>query len=263
MTLDLRQRMDFAVSVSSQAGEIALRWFRNPDLAVETKSDASPVTLADREIESYLVARIRDAFPEDGILGEEHGEAPSRSGSRWIIDPIDGTRSFARGVPLFGTMLALETDGAYLVGVIHMPACGETVYAAKGLGAWWRIEDRAVVPARVSGVRSLDEAHLLCTSPKGFAKHGAEAAFRELLSRAEATRTWGDCYAYALVATGRAEIVVDPAMAIWDAAALIPILQEAGGAYTDWQGRARPDSGNGVGTNGWLHEEVLKILARA
>jgi histidinol-phosphatase len=257
---DLHSRLEFAVRVAREAGDHTLRYFRLPDLEVESKADLSPVTRADREAETLLTERIRTAYPADGILGEELGETPSKNGCRWILDPIDGTRSFARGIPLFGTLVGMEMNHECLVGVIHMPACREIVYAAKGEGAWWQVENETPRPARVSTVRSLSGAHFICTSPEGFVKRGQEAAFRELLSRVGATRTWGDCYAYALVATGRAEFVVDPVMAAWDAAALIPILQEAGGAFTDWDGKARFDGGNGVGSNGWLHEEVLRIM---
>ena len=257
---ELRSRLEFAVRAAREAGDHTLRYFRRPDLEVESKADLSPVTRADRESETLLTERIRDAYPMDGILGEELGEIPSRNGYRWILDPIDGTRSFARGIPLFGTLVGLEMNGESVIGVIHMPACRETVYAAKGDGAWWQVENEALRTARVSSVRTLAEAHFLCTSPEGFVKSAQEPVFRQLLARSGATRTWGDCFAYALVATGRAEFVVDPVMAAWDAAALIPILQEAGGAFTDWNGKVRFDGGNGIGSNGSLHDEVLKIL---
>lgn len=257
---ELRSRLEFAVRVAREAGDHTLRYFRRPDLEVESKADLSPVTRADREAETLLTECIRDAYPMDGILGEELGEIPSRNGYRWILDPIDGTRSFARGIPLFGTLVGLEMNGESVIGVIHMPACRETVYAAKGEGAWWQVENEAPRTARVSSVRTLAEAHFLCTSPEGFVKYAQEPVFRQLLARAGSMRTWGDCYAYALVATGRAEFVVDPVMAAWDAAALIPILQEAGGAFTDWNGKVRFDGGNGIGSNGSLHDEVLKIL---
>ena len=257
---DLISRLDFARQIAREAGDLTLRYFKRPDLEIESKADLSPVTRADREAEALLTERIRAAYPMDGILGEELGAIPSHTGHRWILDPIDGTRSFARGVPLFGTLIGLEANGETVLGVIHMPACGETVYAARGEGAWWHLEGEAPRPARVSSVRSLADAHFICTSPEGFLKRSLEPVFQELMARAGSMRTWGDCYAYALVATGRAEFVVDPVMAAWDAAALIPILQEAGGAFTDWKGQVRQDGGNGVGSNGGLHEEVLQIL---
>lgn len=259
---ELKSRLEFAVRTAREAGDHTLRYFRRPDLEVESKADQSPVTKADREAEALVTQRIQAAYPDDGILGEELGEIPSRNGYRWILDPIDGTRSFARGVPLFGTLIGMEVNGGITVGVIHMPACDETVYAAKGHGAWWQVRTEAPRPARVSHVRSLAEAHFMCTSPEGFAKRGLQSSLQELMMRSGSTRTWGDCYAYALVATGRAEFVVDPVMAPWDAAALVPILREAGGAFTDWGGEARFDGGNGVGSNGWLHDEILRILAR-
>jgi histidinol-phosphatase len=259
--MDLASRLGFAVAVAREAGNIALGYFRNPDLVVEKKADLSPVTRADREAEALLVRRIRAAYPEDGILGEELGESPSQSGDRWILDPIDGTRSFARGVPLFGTLVALEHAGQIVIGVIHLPACGETVYAATGEGTWWRTNDDSPVRARVSGVDSLSHALCLCTSPEGLVKRGREGALRELGTRCASIRTWGDCYGYALVATGRADVMIDPAMAVWDAAALLPVLQEAGGVYTDWTGKVGVDGGNAVASNGLLHEEALKIMS--
>ena len=258
---ELDARLEFAVSAAKAAGDLVLRYFRNPELRVEAKADRSPVTEADRMAEALLVDRIRSVYPEDGVLGEELGESPSRSGYRWILDPIDGTRSFARGVPLFGTLVALEANGTSLLGVIHLPACRETVYAARGRGAWWQVESAMPVPARVSAVESIEDATFLCTSPEGLSRHGGTNVFLELQSRCRHTRTWGDCYGYALVATGRADIMIDPGLAIWDAAALLPVLQEAGGAFTDWKNQTRIDGGNGVATNGRLHQAVLRSLS--
>jgi len=255
---DLASRLDFAVRIAREAGDHTLRYFRRPDLEVESKADLSPVTRADREAETLLTDRIRAAFPMDGILGEELGETPSKNGYRWILDPIDGTRSFARGIPLFGTLVAMEANGESVIGVIHLPACRETVYAAKGEGAWWQVESAAPIPARVSLVSALVNATLLSTAPEGFAKPNALNALRNLEVECTQLRTWGDCYGYALVATGRADIMVDPKMAIWDAAALIPILQEAGGRFTDWNGRTRADGGNGIATNGIFHDAVVE-----
>jgi len=254
---DLHSRLEFAVRVAREAGDHTLRYFRRPDLEVESKADLSPVTRADREAETLLTERIRTAYPADGILGEELGETPSKNGCRWILDPIDGTRSFARGIPLFGTLVALEQDGKDVIGVIHLPACRETVYAAKGHGAWWQVEDASPEPARVSTVTTLSKATLLSTNPEGVDATGARNALRMLEGACLQLRTWGDCYGYALVATGRAEIMIDPRMAIWDAAALIPILEEAGGRFTDWSGNPIADGGNGIATNGIFHESVV------
>ena len=255
---DLASRLDFAVKVAREAGDHTLRYFRRPDLEIESKADLSPVTRADREAETLLTERIRSAYPLDGVLGEELGESPSQNGYRWILDPIDGTRSFARGIPLFGTLVALEYQGENVLGVIHLPACRETIYAAKGQGAWWQVENAAPITARVSSVNALAKATLLSTAPEGFAKPDAVNALRKLESECLELRTWGDCYGYALIATGRADIMIDPRMAIWDAAALLPILQEAGGRFTDWKGREHADGGNGIATNGVFHDTVVE-----
>lgn len=260
---DLHSRLAFAVRIAREAGDHTLRYFRRPDLEVESKADLSPVTRADREAETLLTERIRNAYPMDGILGEELGETPSNNGFRWILDPIDGTRSFARGVPLFGTLVALENERTNVIGVMHLPACHETVYAAKGHGAWWQVGDTPSRAARVSSVNMLSEATLLSTSPEGFAKPDARNALRQLEDASLQLRTWGDCYGYALVATGRAEIMVDPKMAIWDAAALIPILEEAGGRFTDWMGNAVADGGNGIASNGFFHQTVVDAFRAA
>ena len=255
---DLHSRLEFAVRVAREAGDHTLRYFRRPDLLVESKADLSPVTRADREAESLLTERIRKAYPMDGILGEELGDTPSKNGYRWILDPIDGTRSFARGIPLFGTLVALEYEGKNVIGIIHLPACGETVYASKGEGAWWQVEDAPAVRARVSTVITLSKATLLSTNPEGLATPDARSALRTLEQNCMQLRTWGDCYGYALVATGRAEIMIDPKMAIWDAAALLPVLEEAGGRFTDWAGNATAEGGNGIATNGIFHETVVE-----
>ncbi len=254
---DLLSRLEFAVRVAREAGDHTLRYFRRPDLEVESKADLSPVTRADREAETLLTERIRTAYPMDGILGEELGDTPSQNGYRWILDPIDGTRSFARGIPLFGTLVALEHEGKDVIGVIHLPACAETIYAATGHGAWWHVQDVPVRPARTSSVSTLSKATLLSTNPEGINDPEARSALRSLEQSCMQLRTWGDCYGYALVATGRAEIMIDPRMAIWDAAALIPILEEAGGRFTDWSGNATAEGSNGIATNGIFHDAVV------
>ena len=257
---EIHRRLEVAVEAAREAGDLVLRRFRRPDLAVEWKSDASPVTIADREAEAHLRRSLEAAFPRDGILGEELGETTGTSGYRWILDPVDGTRSFVRGIPLFGTLVAVERDGRGVVGVIHLPACGETVYAATGEGAWWKVGEDEPRPARVSSVPTLDEALFLVTSPEGFARRGCQEAFERLRARCGSTRTWGDCYGYALVATGRAEVMVDPALRVWDAAALQPILEEAGGTFTGWSGEASIHAGDGFATNGQLYPAVLAVL---
>lgn len=257
---DLSTRLEFAVAIAREAGQLTLSYFRRDDLAVDRKADRSPVTAADRESEQLLRKRIRDRFPEDGIVGEEFGETEGRSGARWILDPIDGTKSFICGVPLYGTLVGMEQEGRGMVGVIYAPALEECAYAARGLGAWYVQRDAAPRPARVSQRRSLADGTFLTSQVDLFEDRGASEAFRRLQSKAYITRTWGDCYGYLLVATGRAEAIVDPEMNLWDAAALQPILEEAGGAYTDWRGAPTIHHGEGVGANPHVLEEVLAVL---
>ncbi len=259
-TSDLAAKLEFAVDIARAAGQYTLTHFQQSGLQVDRKADRSPVTAADRGAEQLLRKRITEQFPEDGIVGEEFGEAPGRSGDRWILDPIDGTKSFICGVPLYGTLVGVERDGRGVVGVIYNPALEECVYAAKGHGAWYVKGSQAPQPARVSQRRSLSEGTFLTSQVDTFEARGAGEAFRRLQSKAYITRTWGDCYGYLLIATGRAEAMVDPEMNVWDAAALQPILEEAGGAYTDWQGEPTIHNKEGVGANPHILEEVLAVL---
>lgn len=265
-----RELLDVAVELSWLAGRITLRYFQTGVVA-ERKADASPVTPADRETERCLRDEIARRFPEDAIIGEEFGadQASRFPGSRsdgsggggslahsgrrrWIVDPIDGTRSFVRGVPFYGVLLAVEMEGEVIVGVLHFPALAETVYAARGEGCWWNGR-----PARVSAVSTLAEAALLTTDAERL--HG-NAGWDQLRKEAGITRTWGDCYGHALVATGRAEIMLDPTAALWDSAALQPVIEEAGGVFTDWRGARRHDGGSAVSTNAALAGAVRSSL---
>jgi histidinol-phosphatase len=257
---DLAAKLEFAVAVAREAGRLTLNYFQQVTLQVDRKADRSPVTAADRAAEQLLRQRIGERYPEDGIVGEEFGEAPGRSGERWILDPIDGTKSFICGVPLFGTLVGLEREGRGVVGVIYNPGLDECVYAAVGQGAWYVKGDAPPQPARVSERKSLAEGTFLTSQVDSFDARGAGEAFRRLQAKAYITRTWGDCYGYLLVATGRAEAMVDPQMNVWDAAALQSIMEEAGGAYTDWQGEPTIHHGEGVGANPHVLQEVLAIL---
>jgi histidinol phosphatase-like enzyme (inositol monophosphatase family) len=243
---ELNQLLEFAVDLARGAGEITLQYFRQKP-ETSTKSDGSYVTIADREVESYLRKRIGERFPDDGILGEEEGELQGTSGRRWILDPIDGTFAFVHGVPLYGVLIAVEIEGEMKVGVVNIPALGEIVSAAKGVGCFLNGE-----LARVSNTAELQDALLLCTSFSGRAS--------ELQQKAKVSRTWGDCYGYVLVATGRADVMLDPVMNLWDCAPLLPIMEEAGGTFTDWRGVRTVDGGNAVATNGVLFEEVLSLI---
>jgi len=243
---ELNELLEFAVDLARGAGEITLQYFRKQP-ETSTKSDGSYVTIADREAESYLRKRIGERFPDDGILGEEEGELQGTSGRRWILDPIDGTFAFVHGVPLYGVLIAVEIEREMKVGVVNIPALDEMVSAAKGVGCFLNGE-----PARVSTTAELKDALLLSTS---FAR-----ANESLQERAKVSRTWGDCYGYVLVATGRADVMLDPVMNLWDCAPLLPIMEEAGGTFTDWRGVRTVDGGNAVATNGLLFEEVMSLI---
>jgi histidinol-phosphatase len=250
---NLRGHLDFAVEVAWRAGRATLAHYQT-GVAAETKPDDSPVTAADRAAEHVARALIEARFPDDAILGEEEGEARSGASRRWVIDPIDGTRTFMRGVPFFGVMLALEVEGTAVLGVMHFPALAETVYAARGAGCWW--DGRR---ATVSNVARLDQALVLTTDVENIAREGRLDGWDRLRAQAGLCRTWGDCYGYALVATGRAEVMVDPVVSPWDTAALAPIIDEAGGVFSGWDaaGHRHPHA---VATNAALDEQVRALL---
>lgn len=255
MNNDLEQLREFAVAIARGAGDITLQYFRKrPETT--TKTDGSYVTIADREAEAYLRRQIAERFPDDGIVGEEEGESVGRSGRRWIVDPIDGTFAFVHGVPFYGVLIGLEIDGESSVGVINIPALGEIVSAAKGSGCFLN-----EAPARVSTTARLEDALLLATDFTSCERYGFGRAGELLQRRAKTSRTWGDCYGYVLVATGRADVMLDPVMNLWDCAALLPIVEEAGGTFTDWSGARRVDGGNSIATNGVLFDEVMSVVS--
>jgi histidinol phosphatase-like enzyme (inositol monophosphatase family) len=257
---ELSARLDLALAAVREAGQLTLSYFSRSDLAVELKADDSPVTVADRQAEELLRARVGAKFPNDAILGEEFPERPGTSGYRWILDPIDGTKSFIHGVPLYGTLVGVEFQQRSVVGVIAMPALDECVYAAVGQGAWHVRHGGPPVRARVSESTRLAEA-LFCTSDDTHWRGlGRQAVLDRLQAAVRLSRTWGDCYGYLLVATGRAELMVDPAMSVWDAAALQPVLEEAGGTFTNWRGEPTIHSGEGIATNGKILSEVLSLV---
>jgi histidinol phosphatase-like enzyme (inositol monophosphatase family) len=261
MSDDIQTRLNLALSAAREAGTSTLEHFRAADLAVELKTDHSPVTIADRQAEKLLRERIFAAFPNDAVLGEELGESAGTSGFRWIVDPIDGTKSFIHGVPLYGTLVGVEHQAKPVLGVIYMPALDECVYAARGQGSWYQQGQSAVRPARVSLRTPLGDS-LVCSSDTLFPP-ARQDAYARLQRAARVSRTWGDCYGYLLVATGRAEVMIDPIMNVWDAAAVAPVVLEAGGTFTDWQGKPTIYGGEGIATNGKVLEEVLAITRGA
>ncbi|HOA72868.1 MAG TPA: histidinol-phosphatase [Phycisphaerae bacterium] len=256
---DLKARLELAVAAARSAGRIAADYFAHLKFDVETKRDGTPVTIADRQTEEDLRRQIEQGFPDDAIQGEEFPSRPGRSGWQWILDPIDGTKSFIHGVPLFGTLVGIEFEGEPVVGVIELPALNERVYAARGQGAWHVKGDQAPQPARVSAVTSLSESLFCCGSVTTFVTEHRLEAFEKLRAASKLSRGWGDCYGYVLVATGRAEVMVDPVLNVWDMAALLPILTEAGGTFSDWQGTPTIHGRDGIGTNGHVLSEVLAI----
>jgi histidinol-phosphatase len=247
---ELATFLDFAIETAWQAGRLALAHYQT-GVAVERKADKSAVTIADRAAEQLIRQRIAARFPDHAIVGEEFGADPRQASCTWFVDPIDGTASFVRGVPFFGVLMGLVVDGLPAAGVCYLAALDEMIAAATGLGCRWNGR-----VARVSAVSSLSDACVVATD----ARHVHERLGDEWSAL---QRGWGDCYGHCLVATGRADIMLDPRMHAWDCAALVPILQEAGGRFTDWRGRAVIDGGDAISTNGLLHDEVLARLASA
>ena len=259
-TSEYSKRLELAIEAAAEAGEITLEYFRRSDLEVQRKRDDSPVTVADRKAEQHLRRRIEDAFADDAILGEEFPDRAGSSGFRWILDPIDGTKSFIHGVPLYGTLVGLEHEGQSVAGVIRIPALDECVYAATGQGAWYLSGNCPPQPAKVSDCSTLAEGLFLTSEVLSFEEIGRRDVYDRLQATARVTRTWGDCYGYMLVATGRAELMVDPVINVWDIAAVLPVIEEAGGRFTDWQGRPSIYSGQGIAANHQLLDEVLPIV---
>lgn len=249
-----RSRYEAAQEAARQASRVALRYFEG-GLTVEWKSDQTPVTVADRETEQALRASLLKAFPKDGFLGEEFGDQAGTSGFRWIIDPIDGTRNFVRGIPVWATLVGLEYEGEQIAGVVEAPALHATYRALRGDGAY-RDERRI----RVSDISDLAKAQFFTSSPSWFWKIGAMEPFLDLVRRTNRHRGFGDFYGFMLVAQGSGEFMMEYGIHAWDVAALKPIVEEAGGRYSDWSGNPniwRPDV---VASNGRLHDEVLKAL---
>ena len=254
-------RLTAMIEVAQAAGAHTLKYFRSSELVVDAKKDDSPVTIADREAEQLVRKLLYERFPQDTLQGEEFEEQTGSSSYRWIVDPIDGTKSFVCGVPLYSTLLALECDGNPLGGVIFIPAMQEIVAAVLEQGCWYRNgNDAAWQQTTVSDKTDIEQAVFVTSQVDSFDERGAGDAYKRLESDAWVTRSWGDGYGYLLVATGRAEIMIDPICNAWDVAAIYPVITEAGGKFTDWKGTQTVRGGDGVGTNGHLHAKVLDRL---
>lgn len=258
-----QDRLNFALQVSGQAADLIMTYFRSQTLGFESKADDSPVTIADKSAEQLIRDALAGSFPDDGVLGEEYDDKPAQNGYRWILDPIDGTKPFIYGVPLFGTLIGIEFEGRMVAGVCRFPALNEVIYAAEGGGAWWKIGAAAPTSAKVSGETDLTKARLMFTEPTHDYRIGRQAVLPTFLSKVRIARGWGDCFGHMMVATGRADLAIDPEMSAWDIAALIPIVREAGGHCTDWQGNEDVLGGDGVSTTPALTAEVLEILKNA
>jgi histidinol-phosphatase len=255
MNADWQARYELARHAARAAGQLALQHF-NAGVVVEWKNDASPVTPGDRAAEQLLREQLLQAFPLDGFLGEEFGDTPGQSGYRWIVDPIDGTRGFIRGIPLWGTLVGLEYRGEAIAGVAYAPALGQMWHALRGHGAF-----RDDTPIRVSDVERLADATLLYSNLKWFAKGGKRDAFLELTQVTQRQRGYGDFYGFVLVAQGSGDVMAEYGVHAWDVAALKPIVEEAGGTMTNWNGQWDVFAPDVLASNGKLHELSRRYFA--
>jgi myo-inositol-1(or 4)-monophosphatase len=245
--------IQFTQELAQASGEIIRKYFRSA-LHIDTKIDQTPVTIADREAERIMRQMIQERFPDHGILGEEFEDISPDAEYQWVLDPIDGTKTFVSGTYLFGTLIALLRDGKPLIGVINNPVTDQFL-VGDGQTTWLNS-----VPVKVRDCQSIEEATLLVTSHLNVERYRDITAFNDLIHQVQLYRTWGDCHGYYLVATGYADIMIDPVMHIWDVAALIPIVEGAGGKITDYFG-GNPMSGEGaIATAGPLHDFVIQSL---
>lgn len=244
--------VDLTVELATGAGALTRKWFDRGNVSVETKADGSPVTEADKAAERYLREQIGSAFPTDAIIGEEEDDRNGTSGRTWIIDPIDGTKSFTHGVPLYGTLLAVTDEHGPAVGVIVMPALDEIVSAGRGLGCFHN--------GRETSVNDHADLSTSYAMTSGFDYWSDNAERDRLLESGMTIRTWGDAYSYVLLATGRCEVVIDPLVNLWDAAPMQVIIPEAGGMVTDQLGQPWEPGGHFVASNGTIHEEVVAAV---
>lgn len=259
MADDLGRELALALELADIADAVTLRRFRARDLDVSRKADHTEVTEADRDAETAMRHRLSEARPDHAVLGEEAGRiGPADARCQWVLDPIDGTSNYVRGVPVWATLVALEVDGAPVVGVASAPALGRRWWGARDLGAY--ADGR---PIAVSSVAQVEDAHVGHASVRSWRDHWELEPFTELMTRVARDRGFGDFWMHCLVAEGALDAAAEPVVSHWDLAALQPIVEAAGGRFTDLHGRARPDGGSALSSNGLLHDEVLAALARA
>lgn len=259
-TADLSSRIDAARRLAGEMGRITLEYFGSEQLSIDRKADGTIVTEADRAAEQHARSVLRESHPDDGLIGEEHGDIEGDSPWRWVIDPIDGTVSFARGVPAYGVLIGIEYEHDPVGGVIHLPAWGETTWGGRDLGAWQQRCDEEPRPALVSSTGALEEA-MVCTTTWDYFRDGGCTGFHDRLVQACTTRGWSDCSAHLLLATGRIDAVVDPVLARWDICASIAVIEAAGGQVTDLSGRRDPACRAAILSNGPLHEQLLALVS--
>jgi histidinol-phosphatase len=247
--------------LADTADSISTSRFRALDLHVESKPDLTPVSDADTAVEKAIRATLARARPRDGVLGEEYGQSSPAKGSRsWVIDPIDGTKNFIRGVPIWGTLIALMEGDTPVAGLVSAPALGRRWWGATGLGAYAGKHQRAATRISVSQVSRLSDASVCYSSLSGWAESGRLEPVVEMSLQAWRSRAYGDFYGYMLLAEGAVDVMVEPELSLWDVAALIPIVTEAGGRFTDLDGRPGPGGGSAIATNGRLHDDILNRM---
>jgi histidinol-phosphatase len=251
---ELKELLDFAVETAFQAGQLTLAYFQT-GVQPDFKADDSPVTVADKKAEELIRSRIEKTYPQHGLVGEEFGASNGGSSFSWFIDPIDGTKSFMRGVPLYGVLLGLEQEGQMVAGVSYFPATGEMVYAAKAQGCYWNGRR-----CYVSEVSSLARAVFSFTDAGSFKKQGRSEAWDKLQEASYYRVGWSDAYGHMLVATGRCEIMLDPIMNAWDCGPFPVLLREAGGFFGNWSGEETIYGGEALSCNGKLLKDVLELI---
>lgn len=264
MTSRYSDDLSLAHVLADTADSISTARFRALDLSVESKPDLTPVSDADTAVEQALRATLARTRPRDGVLGEELGliEAAAGPGTRqWVIDPIDATANFVRGVPIWATLIALMEGDEPVVGLVSAPALGRRWWAAKGHGAYAGRHTAAATAISVSGVKRLADASFCYSDLAGWEQNGRLGAILDIIRSSWRTRGFGDFYGYMLVAEGAVDVMVEPELSLWDLAALVPVVTEAGGTFTDLAGNAGPNGGSAVVTNGQLHDDVLARLA--